>query len=95
MDVLASRAGVDSHSHTASLGSARDDCVCIGAGISCIDSAGLGLLLSIYATLRIQGGDLKLLNVGAPVKEALTITNLTQIFEIFEDENRAIASKGQ
>ena len=65
------------------------------AGISCIDSAGLGLLLSIYATLRIQGGDLKLLNVGAPVKEALTITNLTQIFEIFEDENRAIASKGQ
>src|SRR5687767_2771057 len=32
------------------------------SGISHIDSAGLGLLLSIYATIRNQGGDLKLLN---------------------------------
>ena len=63
------------------------------AGISYMDSAGLGLLLSIYATIRNQGGHLKLLNVGATVKEALTITNLIQVFEIFEDEDRAIASK--
>jgi anti-sigma B factor antagonist len=53
--------------------------------VSYIDSAGLGVLLSIYATVRIQGGDLKLLNVSHPVKEALTITNLLQIFEILSD----------
>src|SRR5262245_1707390 len=57
--------------------------------VSYIDSAGLGLLLSIYATLRLQGGDMKLLNVGTTVKEALTITNLIQIFEILEDEPHA------
>ena len=54
-------------------------------GVTYIDSAGLGVLLSIYATVRIQGGDLKLLNVSHPVKEALTITNLLQIFEILND----------
>lgn len=63
------------------------------AGISYMDSAGLGLLLSIYATIRNQGGDLKLLNVGERVHELLRITNLIHVFEIFEDENRALAKK--
>jgi anti-sigma B factor antagonist len=52
--------------------------------ISYIDSAGLGQLLSIYATLKNKGGSLKLQNVDARVKEALNITNLLQIFEIVE-----------
>lgn len=62
-------------------------------GISHIDSAGLGLLLSMYATIRNQGGDLKLLNVSAPVRELLRTTNLLHVFEMFEDENQAIARK--
>jgi anti-sigma B factor antagonist len=64
------------------------------AGISYMDSAGLGLLLSIYATIRNQGGDLKLLNVSGRVQELLKITNLTHVFEIYDDENQAIAKKG-
>jgi len=64
------------------------------SGISYIDSAGLGLLLSIYATIRNQGGDLKLLNVGSRVQELLKITQLNQVFEIYDDENQAIAKKG-
>ena len=63
------------------------------AGISYMDSAGLGLLLSIYATIRNQGGDLKLLNVGQRVQELLRITNLIHVFEIYEDEGRALAKK--
>jgi len=62
-------------------------------GISHMDSAGLGLLLSIYATIRNQGGDLKLLNVSHRVKELLRTTNLITIFQIFEDEDHAISSK--
>ena len=64
------------------------------ARLSYIDSAGLGLLLSIYATLTLQNGNLKLLNVPDPIREALGITNLTQVFEIFDDESRAVADKG-
>jgi len=63
------------------------------AGVSHMDSSGLGLLLSVYATIRNQGGDLKLLNVGERVKELLRVTNLIGIFEIFEDEDHAIAGK--
>ena len=64
------------------------------AGITYMDSTGLGLLLSIYATIRNQGGDLKLLNVSPRVQELLKITNLIHVFEIFDDENRAVAKKG-
>jgi anti-sigma B factor antagonist len=64
------------------------------AGISYVDSAGLGLLLSIYATIRNQGGDLKLLNVSPRVQELLKVTNLSHVFEIYDDEGRAIAKKG-
>jgi anti-sigma B factor antagonist len=63
------------------------------SGISHVDSCGLGLLLSVYATIRNQGGDLKLLNVGERVKELLRITHLSDIFQMFEDESRAIRAK--
>src|SRR5881296_3628190 len=63
------------------------------AGITYMDSTGLGLLLSIYATIRNQGGDLKLLNVSPRVHELLKITNLLHVFEIYEDENRALGKK--
>ena len=64
------------------------------AGITYMDSTGLGLLLSIYATIRNQGGDLKLLNVSPRVQELLKITRLIHVFEIFDDESHAIAKKG-
>jgi len=64
------------------------------AGVSYMDSTGLGLLLSIYATIRNQGGDLKLLNVSPRVQELLKATKLIQVFEIFDDESRAVAKKG-
>jgi anti-sigma B factor antagonist len=63
------------------------------SGISYMDSAGLGLLLSVYATVRNQGGDLKLLNVAPRVRELFKTTRLEHVFQIFEDENSAIAEK--
>ena len=63
------------------------------AGISYMDSSGLGLLLSIYATIRNQGGELKLLSCSDRVKELLRTTMLTEVFQIFEDETRAIKAK--
>jgi anti-sigma B factor antagonist len=63
------------------------------AGISYMDSAGLGLLLSIFATIRNQGGDLKLVNVGQRVRDLLKITSLIDVFDIFEDEGQAVRAK--
>ena len=62
------------------------------AGVSYVDSSGLGLLLSIYATVRGQGGDVKLANIGDRVKDLLKMTKLTDVFQIFEDENLALAA---
>jgi anti-sigma B factor antagonist len=63
------------------------------SGISYMDSAGLGLLLTVFATIRNQGGDLKLLNVAPRVRELFHTTKLDQVFQIFEDETSAIAEK--
>jgi anti-sigma B factor antagonist len=60
------------------------------AGVSYVDSSGLGLLLSIYATVRGQGGEVKLANIGDRVKDLLKMTKLTEVFQIFEDENLAL-----
>ena len=65
------------------------------AGVSYMDSSGLGLLLSIYATIRAQGGDVKLANIGDRVKDLLRMTKLTEVFQIFEDENLALAAAKQ
>ena len=60
------------------------------ANLTFMDSAGIGLLLSIYATIRNQGGDLKLLNVSSRVRELLKITDLIKVFQIIEDESGGI-----
>ena len=62
------------------------------AGVSYMDSSGLGLLLSIYSTIRSHGGDVKLVGIRDRVKDLLTMTRLTEVFEIFEDENRALSA---
>jgi anti-sigma B factor antagonist len=64
------------------------------AGISYIDSAGLGELIAAYTTTMRQGGTLKLLNTTKRLKDLLVITKLATIFETFEDEAEAIASFG-
>ncbi len=62
------------------------------AGCEWIDSAGLGELIKLLVAVMRQGGNLKLATVPHKVKGILAITNLTQVFEIFETEEAALAS---
>ena len=64
------------------------------AGISYVDSAGLGELIAAYTTAKRQGGTLKLLNTTKRLTDLLVITKLATVFETFEDEAEAIASFG-
>lgn len=57
-----------------------------------IDSAGLGVLVSKYVTLRNRGGTLKVCNAHRRSFEVLTITRLMTVFESFESEAAAVAS---
>jgi anti-sigma B factor antagonist len=57
-----------------------------------IDSSGLGTLVALYASARKTGGDIKLANLGNHIKEALQITRLVTVFEIFGRTEDAVAS---
>ena len=57
-----------------------------------IDSSGLGELIKALIHAMRQGGALKLANVPHKVRGLLSVTNLTQVFEIFDDEQAAINS---
>jgi len=62
------------------------------ADVSYIDSSGIGELVSSFTTVGNQGGKLKLLNLTKKVHDLLSITKLLTVFEVFEDEVRAIQS---
>jgi|SRR5580704_458342 anti-anti-sigma factor len=57
-----------------------------------IDSGGLGTLVSLYASARKVGGDIKLAHIGNHTRELLQITRLVTLFEIFHTVEDAIAS---
>jgi len=57
-----------------------------------IDSSGLGTLVAIYVSARKVGGHIKLANLGNHIKEALRITRLVSVFEIFDRTEDAVAS---
>jgi anti-sigma B factor antagonist len=60
------------------------------ADVSYIDSSGIGELVSSFTTVGNQGGKLKLLNLTKKVHDLLSITKLLTVFEVFEDEAKAI-----
>ena len=62
------------------------------ADVSYIDSSGIGELVSSFTTVGNQGGKLKLLNLTKKVHDLLSITKLLTVFEVFEDEAKAIQS---
>lgn len=57
-----------------------------------MDAGGLGEIVRRYTATHRSGGKLKLLNATKRVADLLTITKLITVFEIYEDEDAAIAS---
>jgi anti-sigma B factor antagonist len=64
------------------------------AGVSYMDSAGLGELVQAYSTAAKQGGKLKLVNPTKRLHDLLVITKLATVFDSFDDEAKAVASFG-
>ena len=62
------------------------------AGVDYLDSAGLGEIVATYATVRRQGGALKLLSLTSRIQDLLSITKLLTVFETFDSEPDAIRS---
>ncbi len=62
------------------------------ADVSYIDSSGIGELVSAFTAVSNQGGSLKLLNLTKKVHDLLQITKLYTVFDVHDDETKAVAS---
>ena len=62
------------------------------SGVSNIDSSGIGELVSGFTTARHHGRSLKLLGLSKRVQDLLQMTGVYRIFEVYDDEARAISS---
>src|SRR5262249_3036805 len=62
------------------------------AGVQYIDSSGIAELVSAYTAVRREGGTLKLLKLTKRVQDLLQITKLSTVFEVFDDEHKAVSS---
>jgi anti-sigma B factor antagonist len=74
------------------LGAGRNRIILNLEGVSYVDSSGIGELISRHTTTKNQGGQLKLLRLTKKIKDLLMITKLLTVFEIYEDEESAVAS---
>jgi anti-sigma B factor antagonist len=62
------------------------------AGVTYVDSSGVGQLVGAMTSARNQGIGLKLLRPNTKVLELLKMSKLDTVFDIFEDEASAVAS---
>lgn len=60
------------------------------AGVTHIDSCGLGELIASHVTIHRKGGELKLLKLTESLRELMTVTNLLGVFDVYESESEAL-----
>ena len=65
------------------------------AGVTYIDSGGLGTLVGVYSSARGAGADIKLTGLGQRLRDVLQITKLATVFEVFDSEEEALTALGR
>ena len=72
---------------------AGDACLVVDLGdVSMVDSSGIGLLVRSLTSAKQRNGSLKLLNPSKFAVQTLRMTGLLNLFEIFDNEEEAVAS---
>lgn len=61
-------------------------------GVNSISARNLGELVSTFVEVRNRGGELKLFNLAAPVRQLMEATNLFAVFGHYESEAQAVES---
>ncbi len=64
------------------------------AEVPMIDSSGIGFLVRSLTSVKQRGGSLKLLNPSKMTRQTLKMIGLISLFDIFEDQEQALASFG-
>ncbi len=64
------------------------------AAVTRLDSSGIGELVSSFTTVTSTGGKLALVNLSAEASDAVHISFLDDVFDVYENEDEAIAALG-
>lgn len=62
------------------------------SGVAFLDSSGIGCLVTIWRNATRNDGDLRLTGIKPAVRTIFEITRLHRVFEIYDDEDVAVAS---
>ncbi|MGC2196180.1 MAG: STAS domain-containing protein [Terriglobales bacterium] len=62
------------------------------ADVGMIDSSGIGLLVRYLTAAKQEGGDLKLLNPTKFALQTLKMIGLLNLFEVFQEQEKAVAA---
>jgi anti-sigma B factor antagonist len=62
------------------------------AGVTHVDSTGLGELISSSVTLSNKGGQIKLIHLTERLQDIMTIAKLLTVFDVYDNEADALAS---
>jgi anti-sigma B factor antagonist len=62
------------------------------SSVNYINSTGIGSIIQSFRLAQSKGGDLKLLNPSQCVTHIIQVSKLDSIFEVFHDQDAAIAT---
>ena len=62
------------------------------AGVTHIDSSGLGELISSHISVFNKGGEIKLVQLTETLRELMTLTKLLTVFNVYDNEADALLS---
>jgi anti-sigma B factor antagonist len=62
------------------------------AGVTYIDSSGVGMMAAKLKTVRDRGGDIRLLRLNPRGHRLFSVAKLHTVFEVFNDEAMALRS---
>jgi anti-sigma B factor antagonist len=62
------------------------------SSVSYIDSGGLASLVGACSSARMAGAEIKLMGLGQRIKDTLQVTKLVTVFEVYDNEQQAVAA---
>jgi anti-anti-sigma factor len=79
---------------TAAVAEGARSCLLDLREVTYLDSGGVGLLVAMFRHVTRRGGQFKLLRPSAAARRVLGISQLTRVFDIFDDERDALLNLG-
>ncbi len=62
------------------------------AGVTAMDSSGIGEMVASYTTVTNRGGQLKLSRLSPKINDILQVTQLITVFEVYDSVDEAVQS---